>query len=252
MKRTRPAYLVKTTKQERFAKIARNPRAFQNRMAIVPYRSGTVRRAGFYGRYGQAAIDRGLIPEKKFFDTALSFNLDFTGECSTTAGTGLINLIPQGDTESTRDGRQCTIESINIRGDMTFIPGAAAQASGTGHLYLILDKQCNGALSAITDVFTSNDMRIVFHNLANSKRYVVLKKWIHAFNPPAGQTTAYNNVSRRIEYFKKCNIPIEFSSTTGAVAEVKSNNLFLAYGSGSAGIDDLINFNGNCRVRFRG
>jgi len=86
MKRVRPQYLVRTTKRERMAKIARNPLAFQNRRAIVPYRSGTVRTGGFYGRYGQAARDRGLVPEKKFLDTALSFNLDFTAECQWVPG----------------------------------------------------------------------------------------------------------------------------------------------------------------------
>lgn len=194
------------------------------------------------------AIPRIDIPENKFFDTALSFAIDATGEVP---ATGQLALIPQGDTSTTRDGRQATITSIQIRASMVYAPGAGAVATGQSFLYLVLDKQCNGAAAAVTDVFTSATLAGAMFNLDNSDRFVILKKWVHVWNPPAGATTAFNNVTQSIEYFKKCNIPMSWSSTAGAITEIRSNNIFLIAGSNAA-IDDTIAVGGTCRLRFVG
>jgi len=203
-------------------------------------RTGRTRTVGFYGRY------KGPTPESKFFDTALSFNFDVTGEVP---ATGQLCLIPQGDTESTRDGRQAVIKSIQLRGAVTFNPGAGASAGGVSYLYLVLDTQCNGSAAAITDVFTSNVMYSNMLQLNNSGRFRILKKFVMAMNAQAGVTTAYNVVVRPFEYFKKCNIPIDWNSTAGALTEIRSNNIFLMAGASD---DDLTSFIGTCRLRFQG
>lgn len=207
---------------------------------VVP---GYTRTGGFY-RYSKG---QGKSPELKFFDTDLDFAFDTTGEVP---ATGQLVLIPQGDTESTRDGRQCTIKSVQIRGTVSFVPAAAATAATVAYMYLVLDKQCNGGAAAITDVFTTNNMTRNHVNLANSDRFRILKKWVMTFNSPAGVTTAYNNVIKPIEFYKSCNVPLNFSSTTGAITEIRSNNIFLC--AGAIGSDDAVGMAGNCRVRFTG
>lgn len=201
---------------------------------------GMLRTGGFYGRFAPSGN------ENKFFDTALSFNFDATGEVP---ATGQLNLIPQGVTESTRVGRLCVLKSIQIRGNTAFVPGAAATASGVTYLYLVLDTQCNGAAAAIGDVLTSDNMVSALVNLNNSMRFRILKRFVLQHVACAGVTTAYNNVNQTIDYFKKLDIPLDFSSTTGALTELRSNNLFLLAGS-SASIDDAVAFLGTCRVRF--
>ena len=238
----------------------RNPRPRRLVGAVaerIRARAGFTRTGGFYGRYGQSARDAGLVPELKFFDNSagLAITFDTTPEITTGATTGALNLIPQGDTESTRDGRECTVTSIQIKGVMTFTPGAGAQASGVVYMYLILDQQANGAYPAVGDVFnyaTVGNAGIMMNNLANNKRFKTLKKWVVPFNPPAGATTAYNNVTKNIDFFQSCNIPLNFSSTTGAIAEIRSNNLVMAFGSSGTGIDDTVTFSGLSRLRFRG
>lgn len=200
---------------------------------------GYTRRSGFYGRFGPTG-------ELKFFDTATSFLIDATGEVP---ATGQLVLIPQGVTESTRVGRKCTIKSIQARWNLNFVPAAAATAAGAYTIYVILDKQCNGAAAAVTDVFTGTGQTSDFRNLANSSRFQILKVWNRVITSQAGATTAYNNNFHHIEFYKKCNIPIEYSSTTGAIGEIKSNNIFLVAGC-TGGIDDLITVTGNVRVRF--
>lgn len=226
------------------------PRIAQRSRNIALYAPGYQRTSGFYGRYGNAARERGLLPEKKFFDTAVSFNFDATGEVIASGSGGQLCLIPQGDTEKTRDGRQCYIDSIQMRGVAVFAPGAATTATEQCYMYLVQDKQCNGAVAAIGDVFTSDVMSTNMLNLANSSRFRILKKWVMSFQPGAGAATAINSVSKTVDWYSKCNILLDFSSTTGAITELKSNNLFLC--AGSAVADDTCSFYGTCRLRFRG
>jgi len=217
-------------------------------MDIVP---GYTRRVGYYGRYGTRAsrmkARTGGATELKFFDTALTFNLDTTGEVP---ATGQLCLIPQGDTESTRDGRKAVIKSIQIRGTLEFQPSTAATAATLGYLAVVLDTQCNGAAAAITDVFTSSAMDRNFMQLNNSGRFRILWRKTYSFHPGAGVSTAYNQTMRQIEMYKRCNIPIDWNSTAGAITEIRSNNIFLI--AGAVGSDDTIVCIGNARLRFVG
>lgn len=194
-----------------------------------------------YGRYA------GRGSELKFFDTAISFNVDSTGEVP---ATGQLALIPQGVTESTRVGRKCVITSIQGKLDLLFSPGAIGLANSTGVILVVLDKQANGAAAAATDLFVSSaNIQNGFHNLSNSQRFVILKKIDYEMNPGAGVSTAFNNVRKHVEFYKKCKIPMEYSSTTGAITEIRSNNIFLVAGC-DANSDDLTSVVGNVRLRF--
>ncbi len=200
---------------------------------------GKDRVSGFYGRYS------GPNMERKFFDTALSFSYDQTGEVP---ATGQLNLIPQGVTESTRIGRKAFIKSVQIRAKLLYTPGASAIGTDNTDLYLVLDKQANGAAAAITDVFESATIQTAMLNLANSGRFVILRHWPVVFASQAGVSGAYARQAKQLNFFKSCNIPIEFSSTTGAITEIRSNNLFLCAGSGTE--DDLVSVSGTCRLRY--
>lgn len=189
--------------------------------------------------------------ELKNFDTALGFSFDTTGEVSSTGGTGFINLIDQGDDAVNREGRKITLKSVQIRGRCDFAPAAGATAATISYLYLMLDTQANGAAPPIATVFTSTAFGTHFLNLDNSQRFRVLKKWVINQAPQAGATTAYNKCVEPIEYYTKCNIPISFTSTGNGISDIRSNNLFLAYGSDS-NADDLVTFTGASRVRFVG
>jgi len=204
---------------------------------VVP---GYTRTGGNYGRYA------GRGAELKYFDTVNSWLIDQTGEVP---GTGQLCLIPQGVTESTRVGRKCVIKSIQGKYTWAFLPAAATAAATTGFLYLVLDKQCNGAAAAVTDVFTGVNVSSAPRNLSNSSRFVILKKWQFKLSSQAGVSGAYNKDCKSFQFYKKCNIPIEYSSTTGAIAEIRSNNIFFISGTDGQS-DDTINCDGVTRVRF--
>lgn len=226
-------------KEERaMQKIDRAVRRYGASAVAKYYDPGYSRTSGYYGRFA------GPGAELKFFDTSLSFPVDATGEVP---ATGQLNLIPQGTTESQRIGRKCVIKSIQLRGIATFAPAAAATAADVVNLFVVLDKQCNGAAAAFTDVFVGSSANTSLRNMANSSRFVILKTYRWAFNPMSGATTAYNNTTRTFDWYKRCNIPLEFSSTTGAIGEIRSNNIFLL---AQAVQDDLTTVTGVCRVRF--
>lgn len=109
--------------------------------------------------------------EHKFFDTAVDFLFDATLEVP---ATGQWALIPQGDTQSTRDGRQARITSIHFRGQWI----VAGQNIGLqpSYLWVVQDTQANGAAAAATDVMSSAVPQSCFRNLNNNKRFKILKK----------------------------------------------------------------------------
>lgn len=192
-----------------------------------------------------------FAPEIKFFDTALSFTIDATAEVP---ATGQLSLIPQGDTQSTRGGRKCVVTSINVKGNFVMVPAGAAVSAETVYLYLIQDKQCNGAAATVsgdTGIFTSANLSTANMNLSNSSRFVILKKWVVPLMATAGVTTAYNNSICPFDFYRKCNIPLEYdgAATTGAIGTIRSNNIFLV--AGTSGItDDLVTVAGVARLRF--
>jgi len=211
------------------------------RKMVVP---GYTRLSGAYKRF--MPQNQGGRGELKYFDTALSFTMDATGEVP---ATGQLNLIAQGVTEVTRVGRLATVKSIQLRGTASFAPAAAATAATNGFIYLCLDTQTNGAAAAVTDVLTGNNLSTALVNLNNSMRFRILKRFKFTMQPGAGATTAYNNVVKTFDFYKRCNYVLDFSSTTGAITEIRSNNLFLLAGTDGAS-DDTITIAGNARLRF--
>lgn len=235
-------------KRKRSNSCSRDPTLGQLiKAAKKPYKNvyvkpGYERLGGFYGRF------TGPNAELKFLDTAISFSFDATGEVP---ATGQLNLIPQGSTESQRIGRKVVIKSLYIRGTVTFTPAASTSGVDDVFLYIVLDRQCNGAAAAITDVLTSNAMGSALVNLANTDRFVILGRKSWKLQSAAGVSAAYARDQIPWSFYKKLNVPIEFdsSSTSGAITTIRSNNIFLLAGSGLIG-DDVTTCDATCRIRY--
>lgn len=189
-------------------------------------------------------------PELKFFDTVQVHDIDQTPAVTVN---GQICLVPQGSTESERIGRQIIIRSIHCIWDMRYTPGAVTTGTVVTYMWLVLDKQANGAAAAFTDVFSSANAQQAFHNLNNVSRFEILKKWTHAYNSDAEVSGAFSSKCKFEEFFMECYIPIDYSSTTGAITEIRSNNIFILSGSSTNVVgDDLVRVNGNVRIRYQG
>ncbi len=203
-----------------------------------PFVAGRDRTSGFYGRYGTRAL--GSLTEQKFFDTDILFTFSQPGSTE-----NQLNLVPQGTTENTRIGRKMIVHSIQIKGVIELAAGAAG--FDQANLALVQDTQANGAAAVITDVYDQADMTNNLINLANASRFKILKTWRIPMQAGGGVATAFSGNMKNLSYYKKCRIPIEFDSTTGAITEIKSNNLFFVAGGAQ---NDASTLKARVRIRY--
>ncbi len=212
--------------QQRKRKRTYNNGRVTKRRRIRPAQRGFVRTSGFYGRY---ALTGG---ELKFFDG--------TSNAVPAAGGTImedsLNHITQGVTEQARVGRKCTLRSIQARFQLTLASTpTAANTSERVRLIIYQDKQANGATATVTGIMESATLDS-YRNLANGSRFRVLYNKVVVMNTAAGSgrgttdTLSYSETTAYRQMYKKCNIPLEFDSTTGAITELRSNNIgYLAF-----------------------
>lgn len=219
--RKRPAPGQKKGPQKKKQKIATVPAA---KALVVP--AGAYRVGGAYMRSHPGSY------EKKYFDTI------FASTAINVAGgfTPSWNLIPQGTTKNTRIGNKCTITNINVHGFLVTASQLVPNILGDKIRWIVfVDRQANGAVpAAISDLIqtmpgATTDIHS-FRNMDNVDRFVILKDKTYVLN----QGTQNANLGsqqfiREIKMNKKCNIPLEFSSTTGAITEVRSNNVMCLF-----------------------
>ncbi len=185
---------------------------------------GVDRVGGYYGRFA------GPNAELKFKDVTVDDAVIAAGGVLTTS----INLIAQGTGESERIGRKCTIRSIFWRGSLA-LPALELEGnpgdSERIRLIVYQDKQCNGAAATALGILEAVDVDN-YRNLANSGRFNILSDKRIVLNYSTLSHFAVNSFSmsevrREFSFFKKCNIPLEFDNTVGALTELRSNNLGL-------------------------
>lgn len=213
---------------------------------------GYVRNQGRFGR--TARMQRGdSMPEMKYLDTALTWSCDTTGEVTAPC----LNIIPQGVGENQRVGRKVVVRSIGIKG--LVVPLNTSVDPSLIKIQVILDTQANGTAptfgGSADSIWESNSIHS-WRNPDNAARFKVIKE----FDLKPTVTAAYFNSSTttekrltnilRVEWFKKCFIPIEYDSvlTTGALTTVRSNNLLITCINSAN--DDQYNFTGIARIRY--
>lgn len=214
------------------AKSYRKTRSAYSRARVVP---GYTRRSGYYG---------GI--ESKFFETTAQ-NTAFTA-----AGVIVpsLNLIPQGTSECERDGRKAHMTSIHWKGIIRLNATTSSETVNNVRIIMYMDKQTNGQAAAVTDILEQGDF-MSFNNLANRQRFRVLWDKKMSLNAAAFSSTTSNTKDYYMEFHKQCNIPLEFSSTTGAITELRSNNVGMIFISeGTGGTAEVQEW--NARIRFTG
>lgn len=189
-------------------------------------RTGSTRKVGFYGRYNDpyhGTEER----EKKFIDSDVN---DAVVAQNGTVLTDTINAIAQGVQPSQRVGRKAIIKNINWRWTAVLESEASggAQSSETLRIILFLDRQANGALATVLSIIEQDDWQS-YNSLVNKGRFTILYDNTIDLNPVAaagnGTVNDWAENSRSGSFYKECNIPIEFDGPSGAITEIRSNNL---------------------------
>lgn len=204
---------------------------------VLPSRAipGYTRTVGAYARSLPGAI------EKKYLD------IDITNAGDMSAGViDSLNLIPAGTSDVTRVGHKVTLKNVNLHFTLTRDDaGTSAPNNLMMRLILLIDKQANGALPAVTDVLKTADINS-FRNLDQAERFVILKDKLYNVANTSSNGAHTNDCGRTVRMSKLLNTPVHFSSTTGAITEIKSDNLCLLIISE----DTLNNITGTARTKF--
>lgn len=209
-------------------------------------RKGKYRKTGYYGRYNGSPGR-----ERKFHDLDINGTIGATGSIIEDSCV----VIAQGTGESERIGRKCTVKSIDWNYTLT-LPTTTVFAEGddVARMILYVDTQTNGVTATVAApaglLVTSNFQS--HYEMQNIGRFRIL--WDKTFNinvtAGGGDGTIGDSYSRAISgnYHKNVNIPIEYSSTTGAITEQRSNNIGVLVISkrGDIGLDS------NMRIVFTG
>lgn len=202
--------------------------------------AGATRTAGAYMRSLPGS------PEKKFLDTVGAF------AASSATGTIVpsLNLIPQNTTDNGRLANRVIVRNINVYASIRAVASAVA---GIGEdiirVILYIDKQCNGAAATVataSDGVLETAAYDSFRNMDNVQRFHIIKDKFISLDGLAG---AASNSANQMRFFKmswKGELPVVFSSTTGAITEIQSNNIGILFISQAGGT----NFGYTARVKY--
>ncbi len=107
--------------------------------------------------------------------------------------------------------------------------GATPKSGDTVRVILYLDKQVNGATASATLILESANYQS-FNNLSNSGRFCTLMDRTYTLNhtnlaSDGAGVVSSSNIFVDDSFYKDCNIPIEFNSTSGVITEISSNNI---------------------------
>lgn len=187
------------------------------------------------------------IGEMKFHD------LDIDDATISTAGdvTASVNLIADGTLDTQRIGRKSVIRELHWNYRL-LLPAAVLVANTSDIVTLIvyLDKQANGAALAVTTVLEAANYQS-FNRIENKDRIRVLMRRSYDLKCRSGgghstQFAFAEDIISDSWHKTGLKIPIQFSGATGAITEIKSNNIGVIAISAVA----LATLDSKFRVRF--
>lgn len=246
--------------------------------------SGGKSRARYSGRAGPSNLGSGAVGgrrrqnvrtagflgiEHKFYDTFLvdgsvASSLNATGGMVDPSATSLISTVPQGDTASSRDGKRIVIESIQVTGNVSSVAHSGLSVlDDTPEIWiaLVMDTQTNAATMTSEAAFSNPGGALAtscspLKNLLSGSRFQTLKIW--NFQLPMPSCTANDTAQVLImgqsvpfDFYKKCEIVVDFNGgTTAVVGNVVNNSLHMIAFSSDSSWNVKINY--NARIRFVG
>ncbi len=204
----------------------------------MPHPRNGIRRRRPRRRLTLAAVNAKVMKlrkdvELKFLDTGRNDSIVLN------AGTmqGSLNIVAQNLTESGRVGRDIRVKSIHMKLSL-ILPGTDDDAFGpNSEIFRIIlhnDKQTNGVQGAVGSLLESTSYDS-FYNLNNTDRYQIFWDRTFVVEPTTASTdgTNTNNSGQMVKFVKvnirNLDIPIDFTSSSGAISANTSNCLNLLY-----------------------
>jgi len=145
--------------------------------------------------------------------------------------------LSQGTSKNQRVGRDIIVKSIHIKGILDFVATTAADTTDIAYIYVILDTAANGGTAGsapclVADLFSNTSVAEQLLNPDNTDRFRVLKVIKHTFQ---AQTFTPGGVPIQMTWpfdiYIPMNMKVVYSGTAGNQSELRTNQIFLAYGS---------------------
>ncbi len=226
-KRTMYPTGVRKRRQVTYAGSARNPIVIPTSTRWSARARANLRTGGFLGI------------ENKFYDTKVSGDAIVTttasAEVDPPADDHCLNAIAQGDGESNRDGRQCRLTSVQLKGLLTIDVLSDQADIPQGNILRVIiyhDKQTNGAQAQSEQVLldTAGVDLCSLRNPQYNQRFTVWMDRIFDMSPTTAGTDGANTnsigqPSKYFEFYKKLDLPVNFTSTTSNIANITDNSI---------------------------
>lgn len=152
-------------------------------------------------------------------------------------GSQSLVTITQGQTDHRRIGNKMTVYQFRMRGNVTLNSSSVDIGRTQIRCLLVMDMQANGASAVPSDVMepqsAATSSYLSFANMDNVGRFKILKDKVFTIDVAGIQFgTAMIKMNHKI----KEGMDVHFSGSTGAITEIRSNNLFLMFGSSSSSL----------------
>jgi len=213
------------------------------------------------------AAGESLKSELKIHDTGLSGpftiapNSQAGCEADPGGGANCLNWLQEGTSKTTRIGRIISVKKIYVTGRVEFgaYSSATEPTQGAIQVYLVWDKQTNGAQLNSEDVFTLPVGLAEFctthvRNMDRSKRFKVLRKF-EVFEDMGSLTSDTLDVFQLpyrwvpFEFIvDNLNIKVLYSGNAGTVADIVDNSFHILAFCSVAAPTKYIQY--NCRIYF--
>lgn len=186
----------------------------------------------------------GAIADAKFLDTPQA-----SYEASTTGSITHLDVVTQGTTVNSREGKAFRLRSLQIRGNVVAkTTTTICEAVG----YVIWDRQPNKALPAITDILDSNN-GFSFAKRENKQRFLILKKFMkvvigNSTTPTVGREMSI--IEKWLKLPEECIAQCTALDTTGAIGNRINGALYFISTSSNVTGTGAANFNLGFRVNF--
>lgn len=186
--------------------------------------------------------------ELKYVDTATTVSV-----FDTTGWAFPVNLLAVGDDNTTRDGRQVCIKSVQVRGKV--VNTDSSVLADKCRMMLVWDNANNSAATTsaqfIALLLTSASSR-AFPSVDNANRFTIL--WDSHFTLGLYDSTATQAVigapcQKDIDVYKRINQITQYSGTTAVIDSIQNGSLWLVT-IGDVAVNAGHTFLGQVRVRF--
>lgn len=170
--------------------------------------------------------------------------------CDTTGSVTALNLLAVGDDNTSRDGRQVTIKSVQLHGLLA--PQDQVTGNNKCRVMLVWDNANNsGAIATIAQILSAAT-GVAFPLVDNANRFTILVDRTFAMGLNQNTATqAYANCPNvfDVEIYKKINQITQYSGTTAAIGSIQNGALLLVT-IGTAAAGDGGTLLAATRVRF--